>query len=100
MYVVRETKQLHLYFKRDAGRRNCCPLGIEQLRDCNSANFVSKDLMLLEMRKGSNRGNYQRYWTMITIDEQVKELDKELYSILCKGDYTRIESRIIKGNIC
>ena len=50
MYVVKETKKLHLLFKRDAGRRNCCPVGIEQLRDCISANFVSKDLMLLEMR--------------------------------------------------
>ena len=111
MYVIKETKQLYLLFKRDAGRRNCCPLGIEQLRDCNSANFVSKDLMLLEMRRNNNNKSATRnvrkqrkslrfYWTMITIDEQVKELDKELYSILCAGNYTRIESRIVKGNIC
>ena len=28
MYVVKDAKQLHLFFKRDAGRRNCCPVGI------------------------------------------------------------------------
>ncbi len=46
MYKVSTGRQLSLAFKRDAGRRNCNPVGLEELRDCRSANFISKDLIL------------------------------------------------------
>ena len=52
------------------------------------------------MRNRAVRNVKSVYWTIITIDEQVKELDKELLAILSQNNFTRVESRIIRGNIC
>ena len=104
MYKVIDSKQLHLYFKRDAGRRNCSPIGTLHIRNCLSADFVSKDLMLLNIQGEYKKyGNSEDYWTLVTIDEQVKELDKELLQLLTPEDSnfkTRVKSRICRGNIC
>ena len=101
MYKVIDSKQLHLFFKRDAGRRNCSPIGTEQIRDCLSADFISKHLMLLNIR---SHADCEKYWALVTIDEQVKELDKELNQLLTLEDsdyaHTRVKSCIIRGNIC
>jgi len=61
MFTVKNRKSLELVFKRDAGRRNCNPVGHDELKDCVSANVVSKDLMLMQIR--NSRGTY---WTYIT----------------------------------
>ena len=106
MYKVIDSKQLHLYFKRDAGRRNCSPIGTLHIRNCLSADFISKDLMLLNMKtkqKGRD-ADLEDYWTLVTIDEQVKELEEELLLLLHPEEshdfYTRVKSRICRGNIC
>lgn len=67
MYKVIDSKQLDLCFKRDAGRRNCSPIGPLHIRNCLSVDFVSKDLMLLNI--GTKKKDY---WTLMTVDEQVK----------------------------
>ena len=95
-------RQLTLAFKRDAGRRNCNPVGLEELRDCQSVNFISKDLMLFQIRTS---GNKKSYWTYVTINEEILELPDELERILNKtarrgAGWTKVESRIVKGNIC
>lgn len=95
MYKSMNKNQLQLLFKRDAGRRNCNPVGFEELRDCKSVNFISKALMLFEIRAARGKS----YWTFVTLDEQIKELPADLAEILYKG-WTQVESRIVRGNIC
>ena len=103
MYKVSTGRKLSLAFKRDAGRRNCNPVGLEELRDCRSANFISKDLILFEIRTTD-----ESYWTYVTVDEQIKELPTDLEQELqgigrsrrYRDSWSKVESRIIRGNIC
>ena len=104
MYKVSTGRKLSLAFKRDAGRRNCNPVGLEELRDCRSANFISKDLILFEIRTSTTD---KSYWTFVTVDEQIKELPTDLEIELegCEYDsellpWSKVESRIIRGKIC
>lgn len=46
MYTIQSDRNLYLAFKRDPGRKNFNPIGLDGLRDCLSANFISKDLIL------------------------------------------------------
>lgn len=61
MFTVKNRSSLELVFKRDAGRRNCDPVGHDELKDCVSTSVISKDLMLLQIRNRSGT-----YWTYIT----------------------------------
>ena len=61
MFTVKNRKSLELVFKRDAGRRNCNPVGNDELKDCVSTSVISKDLMLLQIRNRTGT-----YWTYIT----------------------------------
>ena len=36
----------------------------------------------------------------MTLDEQIKELPGQLKNILAQVEWTQVESRIIRGNIC
>ncbi len=74
---------LDLIFKRDAGRRNCNPVGTDQIRDCISASFISKDLFLLNLRlnKDTSRDIYKSsYWTLVTVDGEIKKISEKLQS--------------------
>jgi len=61
MFTVKTRKSLELVFKNDAGRRNCNPVGHDELKDCFSTSVISKDLLLLQIRNRS--GTYFTYIT-------------------------------------
>ena len=77
---------LDLIFKRDSGRRNCNPVGTDQIRDCISATFISKDLLLLNLLNcpsvSENYTQRENYWTLVTIDGEIKTISEKLQQIL------------------
>ena len=108
MYKVtgkdRKASTLDLIFKRDSGRRNCNPVGTDQIRDCLSATFISKDLVLLNLLNlgaSNSWSSKESYWTFVTIDGEIKTISKELLSILeIDNFYFKVQSRIIRGDVC
>ena len=91
-----------LVFENDPGRRNHSLVGSRHLRDILSLNVVSRNLLLLQIGKGT--GNSDSYWSFVTLDGRLNEMNNDLFEQLNLSEpgrfWTRIQSCIVKGNIC
>lgn len=98
MFTVQDSNCLELVFKRDPSRRNCNIIGHEGLRDCCSANVISKDLLLVQIRCSED----QTFWAYASPSGSgsVRKVPDQISTALERFTGASVKSRIVKGNVC
>lgn len=98
MFTVQDPSCLELVFKRDPSRRNCNIIGHVGLRDCVSANVISKDLLLVQIRCKDD----ETFWAYANPSGSgsVRKVPDKIKKALFEYTGASVKSRIVKGIMC
>ena len=86
VFVLRSNDMLRYIFKQDPARRDLSLVGHRTLSYVLSAHMICNDTALFQIMDSisTTDGEVNSYWTMITIEEKIKEIPDDLAHALLK----------------
>jgi hypothetical protein len=80
VYRLSNEESMRIVFKNDPGRRDSSLVGYRALRAVRTAVMLNDDTMLFQMASNISEidGTVQTYWTMVTLNEMIKEVPEKL----------------------